>query len=64
MFIVLSSKIQASQNGHHDTVELLLTKGADPNIQDNDGQTAIYQACLLKHNADPNLPTKKDTSKQ
>ena len=59
--------ILAIPNGHHDTVELLLMKGADPNIQNNDGTTAIDQACLmghytvtellLKHKADPNLPT-------
>ena len=58
--------IQASKNGHYDTAELLLTNGADPNIQDSDGRTAIELACLnghytvtellLKHNADTNIP--------
>ena len=57
----------ASRNGHHDTVQLLLTAGASPNIQDNNGCTALELASLKGHcnvtqllldnHADPNLAT-------
>ena len=40
----ITSVIQASQNGHHDTVQLLLTAGASPNIHDNNGYTALVLA--------------------
>jgi len=46
-------------------IQLLLKKGANPNSQDKDGNTALHRACdlghtkiielLLKNNADPNL---------
>ena len=57
----------ASQNGHHDTVQLLLTAGANPSIQDNNGETALGLASFnghynvtqlfLDNHADPNLAT-------
>ena len=54
-------------NGHHQVVELLLKEKADPNIKDNNGQTALMAASLkmviikwwsysLKKKADPNIP--------
>lgn len=46
-------------------IQLLLKKGANPNSQDKDGNTALHRACdlghakiielLLKNNADPNI---------
>ena len=36
----------ASDKGHHDTVQLLLEKGADPNVQDNVSvllKSSLYQ---------------------
>ena len=63
----LTSLHAASQNGHHDTVQLLLTAGASPNIQDDDGETALELASLygyynvtqllLDNHADPNIAT-------
>ena len=51
--------------GHLSSTSYLLSKGADPNIQDYDGKTALYQAVdnthlklikmLLRHKADPNI---------
>lgn len=51
--------------GHTNTVELLLTSGADPNLKTHMGDTALHQAAdnhrleiaslLLKYNSDPNI---------
>ena len=56
---------QLVENGHHQVVELLLKEKADPNIQNNDGWTALMVASqnghhqvvelLLKEKADPNI---------
>ena len=64
----ISVLMLASRNGHHDTVQLLLAAGANPNVQDNKGHTAIWFACLKGHdgivelllneNADPNISAK------
>jgi len=50
-------------------VELLLEKGADPNISDEDGDTALIEACegghtnvvelLMEKGADPNISNKR-----
>ena len=55
----------ASQNGHKDTVDLLIDAKADVNVQNNNGATALYVASqnghsevvsiLLKANADPSI---------
>ena len=55
----------ASQDGHQQMVELLLNEKADPNIQHNDGTTALMVASedghqqvvelLLNEKADPNI---------
>lgn len=52
-------------NGNFNVVELLLTKGADPNVQNIYGETPLHQAVdngkhniinlLLEKNADPNI---------
>lgn len=34
----------ASKNGHSETIKLLLAAGADSNIQDEDGYTALMHA--------------------
>ena len=57
--------IEATENGHTDTAEVLLSAGADPNITDEQGRTALYWAvsqgflttvkALLSRNADPNI---------
>ena len=54
-----------SDNGHHQVMELLLKEGADVNIQNNDGWTALMIASddghhqvvelLLKEGADVNI---------
>ena len=36
-------------NGHHQVIELLLSKDADINIQNNNGWTALMFACAYKH---------------
>ena len=51
--------------GHFEATEYLLSLGADPNIQNNLGETALHQAAdnsqaklvklLLKHKANPNI---------
>ena len=60
--------IEESKNGHKETVELLLNSGADPNIQNKFGQTALIMASceghteiielLLNSGADPNIQNK------
>jgi cytohesin len=55
----------AAMYGRHEIAELLLERGADPNIQDNDGDTPLHLAAangyseivklLLEHGADPNV---------
>ena len=42
-------ELQASKNGHHDTVQLLLTAWASPNIHDNQGCTALECASINGH---------------
>jgi len=54
--------------GHQKIVKLLLSAGADVNLQDVDGATALHKAChafspasvkiLLDNGADPNITTK------
>lgn len=58
----------AVQQGHYKIAEALLRHGADPNVQEEDGQTALWLAViheridlcrlLLAHRADPNLALK------
>lgn len=62
----------AAQMGHKDIVESLLDKGADVNIQDEDGRTALMDAVgtrniaiiqlLMAHGADENIRDKKGQS--
>jgi len=57
--------IEATVNGHTDTVEVILAAGADPDIRDHQGKTALYWAvsqgflgtvkALLSHDADPDI---------
>jgi ankyrin repeat protein len=62
----------ASRAGNLNIIQMLLERGADPNVRDNHGRTALRQALrlelfekkdrteivrlLLQHGADPNLP--------
>lgn len=60
---------EAAKNGDKPTLELLLNKGIDPNIQDSVGRTALVFAVdtknsgivrlLMKHKADPNIPNQR-----
>lgn len=60
---------EAAKNGNKPTLELLLNKGIDPNIQDSVGRTALVFAVdtknsgivklLMKHKADPNIPNQR-----
>ena len=43
--------IWSARNGYYDFCELLLENGADPNIQANDGTTALIHAAGLSHAA-------------
>ncbi|XP_019857878.1 PREDICTED: ankyrin repeat domain-containing protein 50-like [Amphimedon queenslandica] len=45
----MTALMLASNKGHHQVVELLLSKNPDINIQDNDGQTALMYACHNGH---------------
>ena len=55
----------AAQNGHSDTVSILLQANANPNLQADDGVTPLYMAVqngysdtvsiLLQANVNPNL---------
>ncbi len=57
--------IEAASGGHIDTLEVLLKAGAQADIQDDEGVTALFKASeqgyitavalLLAHQADPNL---------
>ena len=64
-----SALFYASQNGHTDTVKLLLDRGADPNIETKDKITALRLAVERRHlevldllldaGADPNVKRKQ-----
>ena len=57
--------IKAVDNRDTKTVRKMLEQGADPNVQDNSGYTALMYACqdrrtdtarlLLEHGADPKV---------
>ena len=57
---------EAADNGKYKFAKLLLDKGANPNVQRDDGETPLSLACdkgderltalLLYHHASPNIP--------
>ncbi|NCB72240.1 MAG: ankyrin repeat domain-containing protein, partial [Negativicutes bacterium] len=59
--------IKAADNRDTKTVRKMLEQGADPNVQDNSGKTALMYVChdirtdtatvrkMLEHGADPNV---------
>ena len=61
----VSPLILAARNGHQDVVKLLLDKGAEPNMADQNGDTALGYAArgghkdvvqlLFDRGAEPNL---------
>ena len=63
----------ASANGHFDVVEFLLKNGANPNVQNNRGRTALAFATkyrfipivnvLLEYGADPKLTSEDENGK-
>ena len=64
LYIIMTSIIDASRNNDINRVRQLLQEGADPNIQDNYGLTALFIASkrninivelLLNNHADPNI---------
>ena len=63
--------VQASQNGHHDIVQLLIAGAADVNrVATDDGTSPLFKSCqnghvevtrmLINHNADVTLATTGD----
>ena len=38
----------AASNGHTKTAELLISKGVDVNAKDDDGETPLYRAALVR----------------
>jgi ankyrin repeat protein len=50
---VISYKLQdiivACQNGHINIIKLLINKGIDINIKNNDGLAGLYSACKNGH---------------
>jgi len=62
----------ASENGHIDVVNRLLSLGCEVNAQNNQGMTALMFACskgmkdvvklLLDHGADPSICSKDEKS--
>ena len=41
----------AARNGHCRIIDLLLSAGCDPNLQDSEGKTALHHACFRGHRA-------------
>ena len=69
---LLSARANGSQDGHSRVGQILLKGGADPNIQEKDGRSALMYASqnghsevvqiLLKGGADPNIQEKDGRS--
>jgi ankyrin repeat protein len=54
----------AAINGHYDAAVFLLSKGADPNLADRTGRTALFSAVDFHTMPQSNRPSPKDTESE
>lgn len=60
----ISPVLMAAINGHYDAAVLLLGRGADPNLADRTGRTALFSAVDFHTMPVSNRPSPKDTDSE